>query len=134
MNLSEYSRYDGLDLAQRVRNREVTPGKLAELVIQGVQKVNPKINSVIEIYDDALDIADRVTHHQGPFAGVPFLRKDLGATEAGRLQELGSRLFKGHVPDHDSFLMTRFKAAGLVTLGRSTVPELGISGQTGTIL
>jgi amidase len=62
------------------------------------------------------------------------LRKDLGATEGGRLQEWGSRLFKGYAPDKDSFLMTRFKGAGLATLGRSTVPELGISGQTETIL
>jgi amidase len=38
------------------------------------------------------------------------------------------------MPDKDSFLMTRFKKAGLATLGRSTVPELGISGQTETIL
>lgn len=134
MNLFEYTQYDGLGLAELVRNREVTPRELAEFVIQGVEKVNPQINSVIEIYDDALDIADRATNHQGPFAGVPFLRKDLGATEAGRLQELGSRLFKGHVPDQDSYLMTRFKEAGLITLGRSTVPELGISGQTETIL
>jgi len=87
MNLSEYSQYDGLGLAQLVRNREITPRKLAELVIQGAAKVNPQINSVIEIYDDALDIADQANNHQGPFAGVPFLRKDLGATEAGRLQE-----------------------------------------------
>jgi amidase len=134
MNLSEYSKYDGLSLAQLVLKREYHPRKLTELVIQAVEKVNPQINSVIEIYDDALDIADLTTNHQGPFAGVPFLRKDLGATEAGRLQEMGSRLFKGHVPDHDSFLMKHFKAAGLITLGRSTVPELGISGQTETIL
>jgi amidase len=134
LNLSEYSRYDGLALAQLILNREVTPGELAELVLQGVQKVNPQINSVNEVYDDALDIADRATHQRGPFAGVPFLRKDLGATEAGRLQEWGSRLFKGYMPENDSFLMTRFKKAGLITLGRSTVPELGISGQTETIL
>ncbi len=134
MNLSEYSQYDGLGLAELVRKGEVTPRKLTELVIQGVEKVNPQINSVIEIYDDALDIADRTINHQASFAGVPFLRKDLGATEAGRLQELGSRLFKGYVPDHDSFLMMRFKDAGFITLGRSTVPELGISGQTETIL
>ena len=47
MNLSEYSQYEGLGLAQLVRNREVTPRKLAELVIQGVEKVNPQINSVV---------------------------------------------------------------------------------------
>jgi len=134
MNLFEYAHYDGFDLAGLVHQKKITPKELAELFIQAVETVNPQINAVVEIYADALDIANRVTDYQKPFAGVPFLRKDLGATEAGRLQEMGSRLFKGYVPDYDSYLMTRFKAAGLITLGRSAVPELGISGQTETIL
>jgi len=134
MNLTEYAQYDGLGLAAIIRSGDMTPAEAAELFIAAVEKVNPKINSVIEVYDDALDIAKNALNGKGPFAGVLFLRKDLGATEGGRLQELGSRLFKGYVPDKDSYLMTHFKKTGLVTLGRSTVPELGISGQTETIL
>ena len=106
MNLCEYAHYDGLGLAELVRKNEISPKELAELFIKAVEAVNPQINAVIEVYQDALEIADRATHHQKLFAGVPFLRKDLGATEAGRLQEMGSRLFNGYVPDHDSFLMT----------------------------
>jgi len=134
MNLTEYAHYDGLGLAEIIRKGDLTPTEAAELFITAVEKVNPQINSVIEVYEDALDIAKVALNGNGPFAGLPFLRKDLGATEGGRLQELGSRLFKGYVPVRDSFLMTRFKKAGLVTLGRSTVPELGISGQTETLL
>ena len=134
MNLVEYSHYDGLGLAEIIRKGDLSSTEAAELFIAAVNKVNPQINSVVEVYDDALDITKDALNSKGPFAGVPFLRKDLGATEGGRLQEWGSRLFKGYVPDKDSFLMTRFKRAGLVTLGRSTVPELGISGQTETIL
>ncbi|CAB1056516.1 hypothetical protein D1BOALGB6SA_1253 [Olavius sp. associated proteobacterium Delta 1] len=134
MNLVEYAQYDGLGLAEIIRQGDITPTEAAELFIAAVAKVNPQINSVIEVYDDALDIAKAALNGNGPFGGVPFLRKDLGATEVGRLQEIGSRLFKGYVPDKDSFLMTRFKKAGLATMGRSTVPELGISGQTETIL
>ena len=134
MNLSEYAQYDGLGLAEIIRDREITPTEVAELFIKAVAKMNPQINSVIEVYDDALDIAKKALPGSGPFAGVPFMRKDLGASEGGRLQELGSRLFKGYIPEKDTFLMTRFKKAGLLTLGRSTVPELGISGQTETIL
>jgi amidase len=134
MNLTEYAQCDGLGLAELIRNGDITPTEAAELFIAAVEKVNTEINSVIEVYDDALDVAKGASGVEKPFAGVPFLRKDLGATEGGRLQEWGSRLFKGYVPDKDSFLMTRFKKAGLVTLGRSAVPELGISGQTETIL
>jgi len=134
MNLVEYAQYDGLGLAETIRNGDISPTEAAELFIAAVEMVNPHINSVIEVYNDVLEIAKGALNGKGPFAGVPFLRKDLGATEGGRLQERGSRLFQGYVPDKDSFLMTRFKKAGLVTLGRSTVPELGISGQTETIL
>ena len=133
MNLSEYAQYDGLGLAQLVKAGKVTPVELAELFVQAVHKLNPLINAVVEVYADVLEIAAQ-TNPQATFGGVPFLRKDLGAAEAGRLQELGSRLFKGYVPDHDAYLMQRFKKAGLAVLGRSTVPELGISGQTETLL
>jgi len=134
MDLTGYARLDGLGLAEIIRNGEIAPHEAVELFILAVEKMNPLINSVIEVYDDALEIAKHASKSSGPFSGVPFLRKDLGATEAGRLQELGSRLFKGHLPKKDSFLTTRFRKAGLAILGRSTVPELGISGQTETVL
>jgi amidase len=133
MNLSEYAQYDALGLAEVIRKRDVTPTEVAQLFMQAVAKINPHINAVIEVYADALELAAQ-SNLRAPFGGVPFLRKDLGATEAGRLQELGSRLFKGYVPEGDSYLTTRFKKAGLAILGRSAVPELGISGQTETIL
>src|SRR5215218_10493221 len=63
----------------------------------------------------------------GPFAGVPFLIKDLVCSAEGVAQESGSRLFAGFVADHDSTLMSRFKRAGLTTLGRTATPELGFN-------
>jgi amidase len=59
--------------------------------------------------------------------------KDIGCTEAGRKQEQGSRLMEGFVSDHDSFLMTRFKEAGLVNLGRTTTPEFALSSSTESV-
>ena len=46
---------------------------------------------------------------------------------------VGSRSLEGLVADHDSDLMIRFKAAGLVTLGVTTVPELAISFSTESV-
>ncbi|TGV92635.1 amidase, partial [Mesorhizobium sp. M2D.F.Ca.ET.145.01.1.1] len=65
---------------------------------------------------------------------VPFLRKDIGASEAGRLQEMGSRLFKGCRSKTDSFYFRRARDAGLRTIGRTATPELGMSGMTETIV
>jgi amidase len=134
MNLSEFARYDGLGLADLIRNKEVTAKELAELLLAGVQKINPEINAVIEVYDERLEKADELLLPGTPFCGVPFFLKDLGATEAGKPQEMGSRLAKGYVADTDAYLTTRFKAAGTIILGRTTTPEFGLAATTESIL
>jgi amidase len=134
MNLSEYARYDGLGLADLIRNKEVTAKELAELVLAGVQKINPEINAVIEVYNERVEKADELLLPEAPFSGVPFFLKDLGAAEAGKPQEMGSRLAKGWVAATDAYLTTRFKEAGALILGRTATPELGLAATTESIL
>jgi len=128
MNLNEYAAYDAIGLARLVANSEVTAAELADLAIKAVQRVNPQINAVIEHWTPT------VTEGTGPLAGVPFLIKDLAITSAGRRVELGSRLAQGLVAESDSFLMQRFNAAGLATLGRTTTPEMAFSTETESAL
>ncbi|RON36927.1 amidase [Pseudomonas frederiksbergensis] len=128
MNLNEYVTCDGIGLAQLVATGEVTSAELAELAIAAVQRVNPQINAVIEHWSPT------VTEGTGPLAGVPFLIKDLAITSAGRRVELGSRLAQGLVAESDSYLMQRFNAAGLATLGRTTTPEMAFSTETESVL
>jgi amidase len=132
MNLVKYSKCDGVALADLVRREEMSPKELAHLFLEAIEKVNPKINSVIEVYFDRIEALDDQAIPDGPFAGVPFLMKDIGAGERGRRQESGSRLMKGHVVDNDSFLTAFFKKAGLTILGRTTTPEfsLGIATES----
>jgi len=134
MNLAEYSKYDALGLAELVQKREVTAKELVLVALQGIQKVNPQLHAVIEVYPDVLPATGKGPLPSGPFRGVPFLRKDIGATEAGRLQEMGSRLAKGLVASNDSFLMSRFKRSGLTCLGRSATPEFALSSTTTSVL
>ncbi len=134
MNLAEYSSCDGVALADLVRKREVSPKELARLFVEAVEKVNPRINAVIEVYSDRVEGLDDRAVSAGPFAGVPFLMKDIGATESGRRQECGSRLMKGHVADKDSFLTELFKKAGLILLGRTTTPEFALGISTESVL
>ena len=132
MDLAEYSRCDGVALAGLVRRGKVTPEELAYLFREAVEKVNPKINAIIEVYLDRIEALSNKSISDGPFSGVPFLMKDIGAGEMGRHQESGSRLIQGNVTDKDSFLTTLFKEAGLTLLGRTTTPEfaLGISTES----
>jgi len=134
MNLAEYSQYDGLGLAELVKRRKLNAKEVARLFLAGVEKVNPHINAIIEIYAERVEALDDRVVSEGPFAGVPFLMKDLGATEKWKRQEMGSRLMKGHVADKDSFLTTRFREAGLILLGRTTTPEFGLANTTESVL
>lgn len=126
MNLNDYCSYDGLGLVDLIKKGEITAKELAEAAIKAAESVNPHINAIIETYNDAAE--NRPI--DGPFAGVPFLRKDLFTEEAGRLNENGSRLWKGYRSEADSWLTTRFRKSGVNIIGRTTTPEMGLSGST----
>lgn len=134
MKLSEYVRYDATGLASLVRKGEVTALELTRLAREAHDQINPLINAVIEFYEDAENIAVKKSDDCGLFEGVPFFRKDIGFTEAGRLQENGSRMFKGCRAKSESYYFGRARDGGLRTLGRTTTPEFGTSGFTESIL
>ncbi len=123
---TEYDRYDGLGLAERVRRKEISPAELVEEAIRRIETVNPHINAVIH---PMYDLARRQVQEglpEGPFQGVPFLLKDLLAYAAGVPTRNGSRFFRDFVPDHDSEIVRRYRAAGVVILGKTNTPELGL--------
>lgn len=127
MGWDEWVQHDAVGLADRVRRGELTPAELAAQAAAGVAKVNPALQAVVELFDDA--VADPVAagaNADGFFAGVPFLMKDLGPTLAGRLQEMGSRFMQGNRPSEDAFLTSQMRRAGLNLMGRTTTPEFGV--------
>ena len=63
----------------------------------------------------------------GPFAGVPFLLKDLAAEIEGVPFSEGSRFLRDHVSTYESDLVTRLRRAGFVILGKTNTPEFGMA-------
>ena len=127
MSWDEWAAHDGVGLAERVRNGEVTPAELARQAAAGIAMTNPAVSAVVEVFDDV--VADPLKdglNPAGPFAGVPFLMKDLGPPVKGRLQEQGSLFLKGHRNTEDGWLVRRMRAAGLNLMGRTTTPEFGV--------
>jgi len=123
---SDYGNYDGLGLAELVRRKEVKPSELVEEAISHIEKLNPQLNAVIhKMYEPARKAADGDLP-DGPFKGIPFLMKDILMAYAGAPLTNGSRFFKDFVPDHDSELVTRFKAAGIIVVGKTNTPEFGL--------
>ena len=130
--MDDYSEYDGLGLAALVAKGEVTPAELTEAAIARIERHNPAINAVVyKGYDDARAEA-KGPLPDGPFKGVPFLVKDLLLMVAGWPRYSGSRFCANakFTDAEDSGLMRRYRASGVVTLGKTNTPEYGITGTT----
>lgn len=130
MKLHEYTQYDAVGLAELVARGEVTAAELTSAAQDAMTAVNPHVNAVVENWP----AEDAPSPGSTPLAGVPFLIKDLAVAMKGKHVELGSRLAAGNVAAADSFLMRRFRRAGLVTLGRTTSPEFAYSTTTEPVL
>jgi amidase len=125
---TELARLDATAQAELVRKGEVTPLELVEAAIGRVEALDPQINAVIHpLFDAGLEAA-RGELPDGPFRGVPFLLKDLGAAFAGQPLHMGMRFLKERDfrAPVDTYLAQRFRAAGFVTIGKTNTPELGI--------
>lgn len=130
MRADEYIEHDATSLAALVRKGEVTPAELVERAITQIETHNPRVNAVIRRMSEEARAAVAQGLPEGPLRGVPFLLKDLGADWAGVPSTMGSRYFADHVPTLDSEIVRRHRAAGLVVLGKTNTPEVGLMGVT----
>lgn len=126
----EYDQLDACGLAALVRRGEVAAATLLDAAVERAARVNPVLNAIVEPMHDHARRQLSQLPADGPFLGVPFLMKDLGQAVAGAPLRNGSRFFRDFVPDHDSEIVRRFHAAGLVTFGKTSAPELGLLGTT----
>ena len=126
MRFEEYRSYDALGLAQLVRDGQVTAAELLDLALQRTSATDDQIAAVVYMQVDRArrTIADGLP--DGPFAGVPFLIKDLGCDAVDFPTCMGSALFRDYRYSVDSELFTRLEHTGLVTFARTTSPEFGI--------
>ncbi len=126
--------HDALGLAELVRRREVTPTELVEACIANVERLNPQLNAVVTPMFDAARAAAAEDLPPGPFRGIPFFVKDLAQAVAGVRFTRGGRFYADDVPKHDSTLIERYRRAGLVLVGKTNTPELGLTPFTEPLL
>ena len=124
----DLARLDATAQAELVRIGEVSPEELALAAIERAERLNPELNAIIHpLYEQGLE-ESRGAVPDGPFQGVPFLFKDLGAGLAGQPMHMGMKVLKEadfRLPV-DTYLGARFRHAGFVTIGKTNTPELGI--------
>lgn len=133
MGWDEWAKHDATALAALVRKGEISARQVAAQVAEGVGRVDGRLAAVLGLFDDV--VANPDTDHPnraGLLYGVPVFVKDLGQAMAGRMQESGSKLWAGFVPQANDPLIDNTLAAGLVPIGRSTSPEFGMTFDTST--
>jgi len=133
-SLTDYTSRDALGLAELVARKEVKAEELADAAFAAIEKVNPQLNAVLQTLPDQARAEIRNGLPHGPFAGVPFLIKELVLHAKGVRCDHGSRLAQGFVAAEDTELMARFRRAGLVLVGTTQTPELGYNPTTETVL
>jgi amidase len=125
--MGELAFLDATAQAELVRRKEVTPSELVAAAIDRIERLNPSLNAVITpLYELAIEAAGGLAM-DAPFAGVPFLLKDLVAEYGGTPKAEGSAFLAGHyVSAQDSELVCRYKRAGLLILGKTNTSEFGL--------
>jgi amidase len=127
-NLSELSTMDATGQAELVRRRELTPLELVDAAVARIERVNLGINAVISpLFEEARAAAISPELPSGPFRGVPFLLKDIGAMQKGQPYYMGNRALRNadYRSPSDTVLGARFRSAGFITLGKTNTPEFG---------
>ena len=123
---------DATAQAELVRSGEVSPTELVDAAIARISTIDPELHAFTTTRFDRAGDEAAAELPDGPFRGVPFALKDLSCTLAGEPAYDGVPVLK-----HEDWrapvtsnLASRFRAAGLVIVGRTSSPELGIMPTT----
>ncbi len=134
--LDDYSKFDAIDLVNLIQSKDAKSSEVIEAAIKRAEAVNPYLNAIVTpMFAEALEeakICDDLSSN-APLAGVPFLIKDLTMVKDVRCT-MGSRLYENFVPDHDAEIVKRYRQAGLIIMGKSNTPEVGLAATTESVM
>jgi aspartyl-tRNA(Asn)/glutamyl-tRNA(Gln) amidotransferase subunit A len=128
-----------VEIADAVRSKRNSPVEILESVLAQVDRVNPSVNAIVTLADDALGEARAAEgavsrgEELGPLHGVPMTIKDLEVTRGIRTT-FGSKLYEKFVPEEDHIVVTRLREAGAIVIGKTNTPEFGLLPITDNVL
>ncbi len=124
------------EMAAAVRAQEISARELLDLHLARIGERNPELNAIVSLDEErARDGAQQADQQLasgdvvGPLHGLPFAFKDTHEV-AGWRTTFGSPLFKDFVPDRDELIVERVRAAGVVVIGKTNVPEFAAGSHT----
>jgi amidase len=121
------------ELAGLVRSGELSARELVQASLDRIETLDPELNAFVDVFaEDALAAADEIAPgDERPFAGVPIAIKNNRAIEGRRLT-FAADFFGDWEAPYDHNVVRRFKEAGFVIVGSTTLPEWGILPWTNT--
>ena len=128
----ELWRLSAVELALRIRQRELSCTEVTASVLARIGEVNPRLNALAEVMaDEALAAAARADRAVaqgemlGPLHGVPVTIK-VNVDTAGHATTDGIVAAKDNIAASDSPLVAHLRAAGAVIVGRSNTPAFSL--------
>src|SRR4051812_33079415 len=115
---------DVTEQAALVRSGEVSALELVEAAIARLEG-NRELNVLVHEQFESARAEAVGPLRDGPLAGVPFLLKDLGQSQAGVPEFMGSRALRDHVASETAWTVERYVAAGLIICGRTNTAGVG---------
>ncbi len=129
-----------VEMAKKIRDREISPVELAEAHLKKIERLNPKLNAFVHLEPErvmrqAREAEAAVVNHEplGPLHGVPISIKS-SIEVAGMKCESGTRPRSGFVPSEDAPLVSRLRHAGAIVLGVTNTPEMLMAWETNNLL
>ncbi|MEJ7651400.1 MAG: amidase [Nakamurella sp.] len=123
-------------LVAALRGKEISAREVLAAHLERIEETNPRVNAIVTLVADramaratAADEAAARGEWLGPLHGIPMAHKDNHLT-AGIRTTFGSPARADFVPDTDDLVIERLKAAGVVTLGKTNIPEFAAGGHT----
>jgi len=130
-----------VELARRVRSRELSPVEVVDAFLARITERNGDLNAYVTRLDDQARAAARQAEQAlergadvGPLHGVPVAIKDLFDPVAGVRNTYGCRVFAQNIADENAIYVARLLDAGAIVLGKTNTPEFGHKGVTDNLL
>ena len=124
------------EIAEIVKNKKISPVEVVNAFLKRIEKINPLINAYCTVAGEqalqaarSLEKVINTGRPAGPLAGVPVSIKDVTFTKGIRTT-FGSKLYRNYVPEFDSLVVERLKAAGAIIIGKTNTPEFAAGGST----
>ncbi|WP_419553408.1 amidase [Candidatus Poriferisodalis sp.] len=121
-------------LSERIRQRQVSPVEVTELMLTRIEELNPIIHAYYTVFDEqVMDDAKRAEQeiargdYRGPLHGIPMGIKDI--YEMGRTT-WGSQPLQDYVAEEDCVAVKKLKDAGALILGKTATYEFAYGVQS----